>query len=507
MATNPQVGISSKATQLLSQYGIKDAAQLKAYLLSPGGTKVKNLIYEQVSLLAAMQENKQRNMLEDLLRMMHIKALSFLLAVYRKKAHAKKLNEAIQRQIDQMVAQGRKNAAKKAAKQAEYYESAPRQIYFAYGIAEQMIDSTLAEKLKEAQQLEEELALLEEERKEIEERYKVFTTKLDELDDLYDSFEASNKPTTDKISDLRAKMVELQAEIKSKQEKINRLIKEKNEDKASKHQHKLHALNAKAEGMEDILAVLEDRKLFYNAAGERVSSYRMAEFALDKEQRLYTHNGVTYLLTVGKDFDHENLPQVFNSLSPEAKQAAQDSFEHAKPDISNAKTLVNSNMQTELALHGEKREKLLQRSDNLQKEILDLTNQSATVASLMEQVSTELKSANVVVPRPTPTAPKSAGATQIYKHILQLMSANPTETAIARLKNGFILPNGQPNKEAQELISKQITPGMPISAVTMQSLLTNLGRFGVSPNKPSVTNIPDKTPTQTAPTPFKKTPF
>src|SRR5262249_14239052 len=150
------------------------------------------------------------------LRKMHIKALSFLLAVYRKKARAKELNEAIQKQIDQMVAQGRKNAAQRAAKLEEYYASAPAQIYSVYGISGQMIDSTLAEKLEEAQKLEEEFAQLEEEYTEIIERYEAITAKLDELDKLHDRLETSNMPTADRIGHVRAEMAKLDAEINSK---------------------------------------------------------------------------------------------------------------------------------------------------------------------------------------------------------------------------------------------------------------------------------------------------
>ena len=57
------------------------------------------------------------------------------------------------------------------------------------------------------------------------------------------------------------------------------------------------------------------------------------------------------------------------------KAKAQQSYEHAKPGISNLKKLVRYNQDREFSLQEEKEKSVFERSDTLQKEILELTNQ------------------------------------------------------------------------------------------------------------------------------------
>ena len=69
------------------------------------------------------------------------------------------------------------------------------------------------------------------------------------------------------------------------------------------------------------------------------------------------------------------------------------------------------------------------------------------------------------------------------------MKFNPTPAAIAQFKNNFVLPNGQPNKQMQDLVMNKIRPGIPIAAETMTLLLANISSIGVPAYKPGVSSI------------------
>jgi len=530
----PKLSLDSKIEkfhhQMVGQLGLKDATTVAAFLKSPAGLKTKALIHEQQVLLAELKKIRQHAMLDNLLRKMRIKAFLYLIAVYKRKARAKELNAAIQRQIDERLASSQKPTEVEAVQSFNPFDGTQfvlKQTYASYKLAAQVIESTLEEKLKEAQALEEELALLEIEGEKIVERYQAFHERLIDLDAQYEQFVERNKEktTAEKIADIKNMIATLNETIETKRAEIDRLVVANQDAEAMALLPELNSLNGQSAGMEDILSVLEGRKLFYNAAGQSVDSYKQADFILAKTQRLYVdkQSGVTYLLTASSDLDSEGLAKLLNSLSPKDKLTAQHHYERAKPEISNLKALVASNKELELALHTEKKSKALAHSEQLQQEILDLTNQAATIASMMEQLDQTLNQVNkqlgadiqLTTPKPKPTPGGTASVkkeavsrTLVCKHLLELIKSNPTEAAINRFASSFVLPDGSPNKEAQDLVRNSIKPGMPIPQTTMNRLLQDLPRFGVTANSPRVTPIPDKTPSKIpAPTPFKTTPW
>lgn len=515
--------------QLIGQLGLKDATEVAAFLKSPIGLKTKALLQEQQILLAELKKTRQHAMLEALLKKMRIRAFLHLIAVYKRKARAKELNAAIQKQIDERLASSQKQTPVETVQPFNPIDTQAviKQTYAAYKLAAQVIENTLEEKIKEAQELEEELAALEIEGKKIAKRYNAFEEKLSELDNQYEQFVERNKEktTAEKIADIKSMIATLNNTIDIKRIEIDRLVVANQDEEAMEILPELNSLNGQSAGMEDILSVLEERKLFYNAAGERVDSYKEADFILPKTQRLFVdkQTGITYILTASADLNSEELTNLFNTLSPKDKLAAQRQYERTKPEISNLKALVANNKQLELALHTEKVNKALAHSELLQQEILDLTNQAAAIASMMDQIATALNQVNqqlgsdiqLATPKPKPTPGGTASAkkeaisgTLVCKHMLQLIKSNPTPAAIDRFANSFVLPDGSPNKQAQDLIRNNIKPGMPILQTTMNRLLQDLPRFGVTANSPRVTPIPDKTPGKiTAPTPFKTTPW
>lgn len=512
--------------QLLGQTGLKNAKQAAAFWKSISGKSVKALIHEQVALFASLKQIQHQNNLDNYIRKLRIMAFLYLIAVYRKKAHAKELNAAIQKQIDKLVSQNQHSDIQEVE---SYLPDANKivfsQTYAAYQLASQLIDSALQGKLKEAQALEEELVALEIEHKRILQRYAVFEDSLDQLDKDYDLFEqrTQGKSTEEKIKDFKEMIAALNQAIDKKREEIDELVSSNQNEEVTKKFDELNALNGRSVGMDDILAELEDKKSFYDASGMRVPSYKMAFFILPQTLRIYIdpQSGLAYLLTATPNLSAADLKHRFDALSADDKSSAQRHYEHSKPTISNIRQVVGTNKDQELALNHSKTQQALAHSDRLQQEILDLSNQAAAIAAFMDQIANELSpNAQLPMPKPTTPTPSPSGTSvkkdhvskaQIYRHILELIKSNPTKDAIDRFADSFKLKDGKPNKEAQDLIRNTIVPGMPIPKVAMDFLLQNLPRLAVTANSPRVTPIPDKTPdkviTPAPPNPFKTTPF
>ncbi|KTC85639.1 hypothetical protein [Legionella drozanskii] len=512
--------------QLLGQTGLKNTKQAAAFWKSIAGKTTKALIHEQVALFATFKQIVHQNNLDNYIRKLRIMSFLYLIAVYRKKAHAKELNAAIQKQIDRIATQNQRSAVKEVE---SYLPNANQlifsQTYAAYQLASQLIDSALEEKLKEAQALEEELAALEIEHKAILQRYAVFEDSLDQLDKDYELFEqrTEGKSTEEKIKEFKEMIAALHQAIDEKQKEIDGFVNNNQDEEVTKKFDELNALNGRSVGMDDILAVLEDKKSFYDASGIKVPSYKMAVFILPHTLRLYIdpQSGLVYLLTAMPNLSATDLKHRFDALSPDDKLSAQRHYEHSKPTISNIRYVVGTNKDQELTLNLTKTQHALAHSDRLQQQILDLSNQAASIAAFMDQIANELSpDTPLPLPKPTTPTPSPSGVSvkkdpvskaQIFRHILELIKSNPTKEAIDRFADSFKLKNGKPNKEAQDLIRNTIIPGMPIPKMTMDFLLQNLPRFAVTANSPRVTPIPDKTLDKTinppSPTPFKTTPY
>lgn len=228
---------------------------------------------------------------------------------------------------------------------------------------------------------------------------------------------------------------------------------------------------------------------------------------------------------LGKNQSPENFP----FMKEEEKREAQKNFERARPSISNLKTLVHHNKTLEKGLQSEKREAINARSEAMQKEILLISNQLTKLQAARADTELAIKQLNKLapeiatdprsttpVPSPKPSTSKSTQTAntqviaQSYRHILLLMKANPTPQSVSRLESILRRPDGTIDSSTQAVLAS-IRYGQPIPQQTMNSLLKNMERLGISAYKPNVTRIPRPRETahddQPAPTPFSKTPY
>ncbi|WP_028389581.1 hypothetical protein [Legionella fairfieldensis] len=492
-------------TQILGQHGLKNEGDVIAFLKSPSGATTKKLIHDLLEQLTALKLEQNQQAYDKETRRHRFLASLLLAALYRKKEHVKKLNEAARQQVDDMLKRGKLAASQEINPASEFYQIKINNlstICTSYDLSMQLIQTDLAEKIKESEALKNELNALEKESEQIDKRYKAFSTHLQKLAGHYMLLE-NQFSDSEKINQIEENIMTLTRLIDPQLDEIDTLIMNNRDEEAAELMLEINGYNLQIAGLNDMLAVIKANKLAYNADGQQVNSFKDADFILSKEQKIVKENGHYYLLRPGQDF---------SAMDAEEKIKAQQHFEQRKPEISSIKQLLAHNQSLEMNACNEKKEDLYKRSEIMQKELVDLSNQlnqlqaaQASAESALQQVS----NTNIPTPKPVVKAQTTTEKTKrfypSYEVILELMRTHPTQQAIDRLKNSL------PNKAAQDAITNSIKPNTPIPQTTMNTLLANLERLAVSANKPAVTSIPNplsRTLNQpsTAPTPFSMKP-
>lgn len=500
---------ASIALQLLSQYGIKSAQDLISFIKSPAGKTVEKLKQEIMIDLLASIDNIRQQAIDSQTRRHRILAFLFLSMLYKKRAHAKKLNDFIRAQINEMLKENKKQAESTPVRSAE------AQTYAAYGSSLEIISEILINKLTESNNLVSQLHTLEQQAELIRARYAAYASHIANLDQLYEQISLFSSELK-KIDLLETRLASVNALIEAKQQEIDDFIIANEDELAANCLHELNGLNSEAIGIQDLIDVVKQDKLLYNAEGELADSFKDADYILSKTQKIVKENNNYYLLDATQDL---------NEMSPTEKAEAAQRFDLAKPNISGLKTLVHQNEELELDFHSKKLDKAMQFSDDLQKEITTLTSQSEliraeqTVQAAQASTAALLQSPmattdQIPTPRPISTGKaqnKPLSTTLDYRQTLDLIAKNPTEKGIQQLLQLFVQPDGKTSKEMQSLISRHIQPGIPIPPTTMNVLLATMARFSLNAYKENVTSRPAplKENLHPRPTPFsiKPNPF
>ncbi len=520
---NPSQAEKEMDIQFLGQYGLKSARDVIAFLKSPTGEKTKKSLNDLLFILVALLDLRAEHYIRQQLLRHLFMAMVRLHKLARKEAIIK-LNAAYQRQIDKSLAYGAAVAAQQSTPEtnsnSDYYNSLLRtHIKQSYGLATEIVENQLAETLAEAQALEHDIALHETEVSKIMERYSVLEIHLQVLDDHFDVIDSMHD-SAERIEATEAVLRVVREGMKQFTANIQQHVMKGEDLEAELLLNQLDGMNVQAEGMKTMLSVINSQKNYYDADGKITNSFKKAAYVVDSQHHLYKdrESGKLYLLTPGQNF---------NNLTVDEKAKAQAKYEASKSEIAIIKDKINQYRTTEVNLFEEKKNALVTRSESLQKGILDLTNQynqakaaEATTLALILEPKTDLT--KLPTPKPTmkanqPELKPQFSTTQSYRQILQLMRFNPTQEAINHLKNGLLLPNGQPNRAAQDLITNTIKPNEIILGTKMNSLLANLERLGVSANKPGLTPIPSAHPNKApkekqepranaSPTPCRTTP-
>ncbi|CEK11175.1 hypothetical protein [Legionella hackeliae] len=555
------------ATIYLSRYGLKTSKDVITFLKSPAGHDVITMIGKQLAEIESIREAIQLEQRDHQIRRGRALAALLLGLLYEREAKAKEKNAEIQKGIDKKL----HKPSATAMNAAEDMAAAEAQ-HAAYTESINALQNTLSDKLKESEKLEEELELamqkLDEEDAIITSRYGIFDHHLDALDQyelLLKAFEMSPEQRTQTLTTLQQQITWLQEQValskdehltqrlvtlqttysilekqtetpestvghlenklkgfkktlKTQAAQIGRLIEAGKDDEARELLHEHNGLHVQYEGLKDMISVLKGEKKLWNLNGQPMSPFTdfgESAFILSKDESIVFHNGKHYLLP--KDQSPENFP----FMSQEEQDKAQVRFERAKPSISSLKTLVHHNKGLEVGLQTQKRENITARSEAMQQEILLLSNQltklqaaRADLEVLMNQLrkeAPEMAKSLTPVPTPQPSSKTSTNVvTQSYRHILLLMKSNPTQQSVSRLESIFRRPDGTVDPSTQALLAN-IRYGRPMPQQTINNLLKNMERLGISAYKPGVTSIPRPQETahddyvSSAPNPFSTT--
>ncbi|KTD24810.1 Dot/Icm system substrate protein LidA [Legionella lansingensis] len=588
-SSTPEPHSHDLATQYLSRYGLKTAKDVITFLKSPAGHAIIALIGEKLAEIASINKAIRQELLDHETRKHRALAALLLGLLYRKEAQARARHEAEEKQSKKLH-----DAQKQSQTSSGQSSAEAAKAYAAYRESIVALEDVLKEKVKASEELEQEMDKLEKQGQAINSRYANFDhslalldqftflmqpdamdpqqrvnflnslqneidslraeaqkitepgpdneetlkhllTRIDMLKEQHDFLQSNlDKPPTELLQqriDGLIKKLEGQAEL------IGKLIEANNDEQALRLLHEHNAMHVQVEGLRDMLAVMKGEKVLYNDEGQVTSDFTKAAFVLPKEEQgknlpkeeqgkklsIVHKNGKYYLLR-GHD------PKDFESLPEEVKTAAQKNFERARPDIANLKKLVEHNKTLEGKEHKSKKETLTQHTEDMQKDILLITNQILQLQAAQANVSTLMKQtpqvsgieSTTTSPKltPMPTQGLSKGSSskpssdtsaivKSCKHVLLLMKNNPTPESINLLGNMFKGPDGRIDSPTQEVLAS-IRVGRPIPQQTMNFLLKNMERLGLDAYRPNVSSIPDplrQEPSSTAPTPFKTKPY
>lgn len=360
---------STKRTQLLSRFGLKNAQDVITFLNSPEGKSIIAIIGERLANMEAMNDaiHEQQN----LSRRQHRHLILLLLGLmYNHKARSEKLNRGIQEQIDKKLHQHELDA------QAADYD------HTVYNETAQALEDILTSTLKDAEQLELELIALPEELLEIESRYQIYNKWLT----IESIEELSLNPER-----IDAEMKEIELQLSSYAVILSALITEHKNTEAHETQTLTHALNLKSNLLNTMKIAHQQEKRLFNSKAEPVQSFAQADFIIPKDKTLTFEANQYYLHPKSTDF---------SKFSPQQRKEALDAYQLSRYDIMSIRMQVQLNRTQELALHASKKASLLARSEAMQQNIHLLTKQLSKVRQIEQQP------VNANTPRPTPMLKK-----------------------------------------------------------------------------------------------------
>ena len=181
--------------------------------------------------------------------------------------------------------------------------------------------------------MENEIASLEKESEKIMRRYDALENHLQDLDAHYEIW--TQQSPAEQMTEIERMLAEIGEKIEIKRQAIDQLIVENRDEEAFTLLEELNGLNAQDADLRDKLDLLKGEKRLFNSDGEEVSSLKDAEYILSNKKTLAKDNdGKFYLLEPGQNLDN---------LRAEEKAQAARHFEHALPDMTNLRKLVQGN--------------------------------------------------------------------------------------------------------------------------------------------------------------------
>lgn len=374
---------TSSSANSLSRFGIKNAHSMMAFLDSPRGRIIKDMINEELakkfndSRTTQMLLQKRKKRLALILLAMQL-ALS-----EEKKAEAKQLNHEIQAQIERILKRNEEEfeQEEEQLKREEHHLEELE-------LCEEAIltfENKIEDKSNELEQVDIALDKLPNEFDEINLRYNFFAEFLDDINSI--------------VNDLSPDLEAIEDEMSSYAKIISSLLDDNKEAEAQQKILEKEALHHKAKMLSTIQTARKEGRVYYNRNAEPVNSPSEADFFIPKGKKLALDpkEGQFYLISQDK---------VLNQLDPTERKEALNAYRDSKDDIMSVRMQLELKRAQELTHHQSKQSTLTARQQILKQEIQQLRTMHANVQSKFMDLQKSLPNTNTPRPQPTSTANK-----------------------------------------------------------------------------------------------------
>lgn len=316
---DPQAKEDKGSTINLGREGLKNASQVKKFLLSPAGKDVIAELGAQMALQRNINLQNQQDRMEHELFKRRLMAALFLWYLSKKSHAAEKVKEII-REYNEKAIKNAEKASKPSQQSTPSTSQADKEIQKMLDEYEQAIKRA-QENIKKGEELEKKLDKLERQGKDLEDKYKTYEENLEGFEKLLtDSEELS-------LSEINEKMKAFSKDS----EKLTQLMeKHKGDEKTVQSlQREHHDIKAKLANLQVLHDAHTGKKSYVNEKGNPVSSLKDAHLAINKDQEVVEHKGQFYLLQKGQWDAIKN--------DPAALEKAQKDYSQSKHDLATIK--------------------------------------------------------------------------------------------------------------------------------------------------------------------------
>lgn len=496
----------------LGRYGLNTASDIKNFLLSPAGKTVLTLHSDRIAQEGLTATERAREHLEEQLLSMRIRAALFLRHTRRKD----KANVQLKELLLDYIAKTRQYLDKKEEKikngqqQKQLPNEAMQELIAAYTEATNQAQVLYNDEII----LLDAIQLLHDEKQQLLAKYALYEEHVD--DERFEAFiDDAGVVNTEAVNEAK---IHLTKAMDALYENINECI-ERDEDPTELVQEQ-NALNLQMGILLDLLDIDIKQKFFVALDGSIETSFKKAQFILQKDWQLFYKDGKHYLLKPGQDWSSVQE-------TAEALASAERLFHRAKNDIMTVRMAIKFNRGAEEHLHQERLASKNTQLTQVREAQADVANQLIQIhAARANMISstrsgsssiTTIMAALKLTPKPSitpqtithkasPRPTLKPAATQSYeeqlKRLLLLNKATPGQL--------FALAKTAPTNERQRVQAylnaqfqgrAQLTP---ISGEVLRRVINTMGSF--QGNRQSPQTNPIASPGYQNPTPFNTRP-
>lgn len=343
--------------------------------------------------------------------------IQFLSKLIEKEIAEEKINQAIQKEIDE------KRHRKERENSKSVVQQETDEIIYIETLS--ILESTITEATSESIKLEQELIELNAQLDELEKRYHKYRISLDEIE----------------LTDLSAPLFQQQVtKIESQMSsyaQITMLLEQGKEKEAYEQQEINYTLNLKLEMLRQMKTMQQQERYFVNQIGERVSLAKDAAFFVPNNKQLTFDKGEYYLHPHAKPFD---------TMSPAERLEARAMYTQTMRDMMSIKMMLQTNRTQEISLLEQKKNSISARSEALKHELVSLTelkNKALEMRQAHQQQALHQHQATPT-PRPLPALKKPDinhhnrpfNASELQKFLeMQLRNGTATSKQVVEAQN------------------------------------------------------------------------